>query len=135
MATVGDVALGIANQLATITGLDVADYVPDTINAPAGFVMLTAMTEDTLGAGMGMTFDAVVLTSRANDRVNQRMLYDYASASGPNSVWAAFFANPGLGLTDGTMARVVNVRHLRVEEIAAFSYFGLAFVIEVTTPA
>jgi hypothetical protein len=136
MATVGDVAIGLAQRLATITGLDVADYVPDNVNAPAGFVLLTDGHEASFGGGdIELAFDVVILTPRVSDRVNQRLLHDFASFSGDRSVFVAINTDPTLGGLPGTRARVVNVRHLHTDEIALYNYFGIAAHVEVTTPA
>jgi hypothetical protein len=136
MATVGDVAIGLAQRLASITGLDMVDYVPDNLNAPAGFILLTDGREAAFGGGdIELQFDAVILTPRTSDRVNQRLLYDYASFSGDRSVFVAINTDPTLGGLPDTRARVVNVRNLHTDEIALYNYFGIAAHVEVTTPA
>lgn len=133
MATIRDIAAGIAD-LASQLGIQAFAYVPDSVQAPASFVRLTAVDEESFGLGsMGVKFDLVFVTSRTTE-VGQYQLYDYAAHTGVKSVWQLVDENRDLGLTDGTDANVTGYRSLGVEEVAAYGYYGGAFEVTVTTP-
>lgn len=134
MATIGEVADGLAQTISTATGLRTVDYIPEDINPPVLFLALASSIER--GAfqrgQMELMFDAVIFTSRAVDRVGQKLLYEYASFSGDLSVWKAVDDDNDLGLT-GTNAAVLRYRPLGIDEIAGYGYFGGAFEIMVLT--
>ncbi|HMI48898.1 MAG TPA: hypothetical protein VK481_09535 [Gemmatimonadaceae bacterium] len=133
MATVAEIASGIADVAENVIGLRAFDYVPDSINPPAAILILGEITEETFGYGsMEVPFDLVVLVSRTTARVGQGSLYEYASHTGDKSLWLAIANNKSLGLA-GVNARIVRYRPLGIEEIAAYGYFGGAFEMIVTT--
>jgi hypothetical protein len=134
VASLPDIAEGIAATAAMVPGLRMVDHVPSDLNPPAGFVTLVETVEDTFGLGsMASTFELVVLVSLASERVGQRALLEYADNSGTRSVWAVFASEPDLGLSDGTNARIAGYRTLGIEEIAGYGYYGGAFTIQVTS--
>lgn len=98
-ATVTEVKQGLANRLATITGLRAFAYQPDQLNAPIAFSMLdnilyhrtmaTAMTE--------MSFTVTVIVCKADSRSAQSQVDPYVSATGASSVKAAIEGDRTLG--------------------------------------
>lgn len=134
MASVGDVAAGLASQLSIVTGIRATDYVPDSINPPAAFVNLTGRAVDDFDGSLILTFDLIVLVSRASARVGTGTLYEFVSGRGDQSVDQAINDNQDLNLTDGTRAVPGEYRSLGIEEIAAYGYMGGAFAVVVTTP-
>ena len=136
MATIAQVAAGLASVLDDVPGLRVVTFVADDVNPPVAILHLLEVEPETMGRGIStLTWEATVLVSRAVDRVGQEALYDYASLAGTNSVWAAVGHNNTLGLPDGTQATVMRYRGLGLEELAAYGYYGGVFEIAVTTPA
>lgn len=98
-ATVTEVKQGLANRLATISGLRAFAYQPDQLNAPIAFSMLdnilyhrtmrTALTE--------MTFTVTVIVCKADSRSAQSQVDPYVSATGASSVKAAIEGDRTLG--------------------------------------
>lgn len=98
-ATITQVKQGLANRLATITGLRAFAYQPDQLNAPIAFptldnvlyhrTMRTALTE--------MTFTVTLIVCKADSRSAQSQVDPYISASGSQSVRAAIEGDPTLG--------------------------------------
>lgn len=134
MATIREIATGIADLASRLDGIQAFGFVPDSVQAPAAFVRWTSTDEDSFGLGsMTVKFDLVFVTSRTTE-VGQYQLYEFASHTGDQSVWQLVDQNRDLGLTDGTDASVTGARSLGVEEVAAYGYYGAAFEITVTTP-
>jgi hypothetical protein len=98
-ATVTEVKEGLANRLATITGLRAFAYQPDQLNAPIAFSLLenisfhrtmrTALTE--------MTFTVTVIVCKADSRAAQSQVDPYVSATGAYSIKAAIEGDRTLG--------------------------------------
>jgi hypothetical protein len=98
-ATITEVKEGLANRLATITGLRAFAYQPDQLNAPIAFSLLenisfhrtmrTALTE--------MTFTVTVIVCKADSRAAQSQVDPYVSATGAYSIKAAIEGDRTLG--------------------------------------
>lgn len=133
MASIGDIALGLAEQLSAVTGVKGAtDYYPERFaQSPIAFVNLGEITESTYGfESLTVKFDAIVAVARGvSPRIGQRSLYDFYTP-----VAQAINDNADLGLGDGTNARVVQARGMTVDDTAGLSYYAVAFEVEVTTP-
>lgn len=98
-ATVSQVATGIRNRLATISGLRVFNYQPEQVNPPIGFPVLNQIRyHGAYGGGMvEMDWSIVVVTGRWLDRTAHTALDGYLSYSGATSIRAAIEADKTLG--------------------------------------
>lgn len=78
----------LASQLATITGLQVYTYPPDSITAPAAAMWPETIDYDqTYGRGVDrMTVHLRVLTGRIDDETAWSKVAEWASGSGTGSV-------------------------------------------------
>ena len=98
-ASITEVKQGLANRLATITGLRAFAYQPDQLNAPIAFSLLdnvlyhrtmrTPLTE--------MTFTVTVIVCKADSRSAQSQVDPYVSATGAYSVKGAIEGDRTLG--------------------------------------
>lgn len=133
MADLVSIADGIAETIEQATGLRALGYVPEDVNPPMMFVVPPEVDRSTFARGqMELRLEVVVFTSRAVDRVGQQAILEYASFTGPKSVWKAVDDRKDLGLT-GTDAAVLRFRPLGIEEVAAYGYFGGAFELLIIT--
>ena len=98
-ATVSQVATGIRNRLATISGLRVFNYQPEQVNPPIGFPVLNQIRyHGAYNGGMvEMDWSIVVVTGRWLDRTAHTALDGYLSYSGATSIRAAIEADKTLG--------------------------------------
>jgi hypothetical protein len=91
---------GLGVRLATITGLRVFDFVPDSFSPPAAVVSLPQMVEYDLtmarGADRG-SFQVYVLVGKASDRSARDQLAAYIAGTGSSSVKTAIEAGKTLG--------------------------------------
>lgn len=135
MATIGECAIALAEQIGTATGLRTTDYVPEDLDPPFLFVAFDRLRIVTMSAGsVDLFLDCVVFTSRASDRVGQRALYEYLSLQAPKSVVAAIMADTTLGLAGVSCSPASDdIRSLGVDEVAAYGYFGGVVPVLITT--
>lgn len=120
-------ALGV--RLATIAGLRVSDYPPDSISPPAAVVAYAELTYDSTyarGADMA-TFPVHVLVSRTSDRMARDQIEAYRAGSGPKSVKAAVDGNLGGVVADARVASSV----VEAIDVNGVSYIGATFSVEV----
>ena len=98
-ATVSQVATGIRNRLATISGLRVFNYQPEQVNPPIGFPVLNQIRYHGAYSGgmVEMDWSIVVVTGRWLDRTAHTALDGYLSYSGATSIRAAIEADKTLG--------------------------------------
>lgn len=135
MASIAEVATGLASTISTATGLRCFDYIPEDVNPPACVVTIDSIEPGAFKLGqMDMVFQATVLTARASDRAGQKALFEYMDSGddNPKSVWRAIYDTPSLGLSN-TNCGLRQMRSLTVEEIAAYGYYGVLFEILVLT--
>ena len=135
MATIGECAIALAEQIGEATGLRTADYVTDDLDPPFLFVAFDRLQIVTMSAGsVNLHLDCVVFTSRASDRVGQQSIYEYLSLQAPKSIIAAIMADTTLGLSGVSCSPASDeIRSLGVEEIAAYGYFGGVVPVLITT--
>lgn len=98
-ASVGEVATGIRNRLATISGLRVFNYQPEQLNPPIGFPILNSINYHRAfqGGMVEMDWSVVIIVGRYVDRVAHDILDGYLSFDGATSVRAAIEADKTLG--------------------------------------
>jgi hypothetical protein len=98
-ATVSQVATGLKNRLATISGLRTFDYQPEQLNPPVGFPVIDSIEyHRAMGGGdVTMRFNVFVIVGRYLDRVAHANLDAYLSYSGASSLRAALEGDRTLG--------------------------------------
>lgn len=99
MSTVGDLRTGLANRVATISGLRTSATVPDNPTPPQAVVYLNRIDYDVaMGRGCDeYEFTILVIVGRAADRVAQTSLDVYCDPSGMTSIKAAVEGDTTLG--------------------------------------
>jgi hypothetical protein len=99
MASIQELRLGIATNLATIPGLRTSLDVPDQVNPPIAIVQFVRVNYH-LDMNNGMSeylFSAQVIVGRADERSAQRNLDAYCSSTGASSVLLAVESDRTLG--------------------------------------
>lgn len=125
---------GIEARLLTV-GLRATAHVADNVSPPAAVVGVPDVEsyEEAYGRGKyNLAPTITVLTSAALDRTGQLALADYASLTGPLSVFAAIEADRTLGgAAEDT--RVESFRPLGLDEVGRIGYYGGIFTVTVLT--
>lgn len=132
-ATIEAIMLGIEARLATIEGLRVTEFTPDSVIPPAAFVGVPPIPEyrSTFGRGIYTLQPTVtVVTSTALDRVGQMKLAGYANPTGSTSIAVAIEGDRTLG---GTVQEcwVTAFRPTRLETVGGLQYYGGVFELTV----
>ena len=98
-ATVTEIAAGLRDNLATISGLRVFDYVPDVFATPCGFVMFDSVDFNNAfrTGNPRYSFTVTVVVGRTADRAAQESIHHYLDVDGPMSVFAALESDCTLG--------------------------------------
>lgn len=132
MSTISQIRTALQTRLATISGLDVYDTVPGTINPPAAIVQRRSGPHpDTLGASrVSYTMQVTVLLGLADDQAAQNALDGYLSPTGADSILAAVDADETLG-GKVDYALVVDVEQDAIMEFAGMKMLGAHVVVEV----
>jgi hypothetical protein len=133
MASVKDMRVAIAKNLATITGLRVTPYVPDNPNAPAAFIEPQSINYDlTFHRGLDeFDFDVTLLVQRVtSERVGQDNLDEYVNSSGAKSVKSAIELDRTLGglVQD---CRVTSLSSYGQVSYGDTTYLGAVFSVKV----
>ena len=91
MATMSELRTGLANRLATITGLRTSATIPDQPQPPMAVVYPDRVIYDqAFGRGSDeYTFIVLVIVGRIAERSAQTSLDSYCNPSGPTSIKAA----------------------------------------------
>ena len=99
MTALTDLRTGLANRLATISGLRSSSYIPDNPQPPIAVVMPGRITYDTaFGRGSDeYEFTITLIVGRVADRASQTNLDAYCASSGSASVKAAIEGDRSLG--------------------------------------
>ena len=99
MTALSDLRTGLANRLATITGLRSSATIPDNPQPPIAVVVPSRILYDTaMGRGSDeYEFTVTVIVGRVHDRTSQTNLDAYCASSGSASVKAAIEADRTLG--------------------------------------
>lgn len=132
MASIQELRLGIANNLATISGLRTSLDVPDQVNPPIAIVQFSRVQYH-LDMGNGMSeynFSVQVIVGRVDERTAQRNLDAYCSSSGSSSVMLAIRSDRTLGgkAFDCIVTEVSSYGQLISNDI---TYLGAEFQVRV----
>jgi hypothetical protein len=128
----GDIMDGLATALATISGLQVYGYPPDSVTTPAAVVALpdTITYDDTMARGADrITIPVHVLVGKVSDRSAAAALAGYLSGAGTSSVKAAVESDATLGGAADT-ARVTEAS-VSVMTVAGVDLLAASFSIDV----
>lgn len=135
MPDVQEVADALADTITAATGLRCFPFLPSDVNPPACVLVLGPAERSAFKLGSAfLTFEAHVYVSTISDRAAGKHLYEYASWTGPRSMWTALEDTPDLGLSDCNAA-VLRYRPVGLEEVAVYGYLGGIFDITVATTA
>jgi hypothetical protein len=98
-ATISQVNAGIKTRLATISGLRVFDYMPDAVNPPLAFPVLTGIEYHKAfsGGDVQFSYNVGVVVGRVSERTAQTTLDQFMSYSGASSIRAALEGDKTLG--------------------------------------
>ena len=98
-ATISQVNAGIKTRLATISGLRVFDYMPDAVNPPLAFPVLTGIEYHKAfsGGDVQFSYNIGVVVGRVSERTAQTTLDQFMSYSGASSIRAALEGDKTLG--------------------------------------
>lgn len=131
MIDVNAVMNGVGTRLATITGLNVIDYVPESLSPPSAVVRIPSVEYDsTMARGCDDgTLTVEVYVSRADAESSRDELAAYMAGSGSKSIKAAIEGDVTLGGAADTV-RVVSAvpDYMNVGEVA---YLVAVFTINV----
>ena len=99
MTSLSSLRTGLANRLATISGLRASATIPDNPAPPVAVVMPGRITYDTaFGRGSDeYEFTIMLIVGRVADRASQTNLDAYCASSGSTSVKAAIEGDRTLG--------------------------------------
>lgn len=84
-------AEALQTALATIPGLRVVEYIPDSLNPPMAMVSLNSVQyHNTFGIGSPQyNFVVSVIVARSSDRIAQRRLSEFVAPTGAQSIKAS----------------------------------------------
>ena len=99
MASISDLRIGIANNLATISGLRTSPTLPDSPNPPIALVTpISVSFDDSFKRGMQTyTFVISVIVGRVDERSAQNKLDAFVSSTGSQSIKLAVESDKTLG--------------------------------------
>jgi len=121
MTALTDLRTGLANRLATISGLRSSSYIPDNPQPPVTIVMPGRITYDTaFGRGSDeYEFTITLVVGRVADRASQTNLDAYCASSGSASVKAAIEGDRSLGGTalDCRVTEMTNQGSLAIGDV------------------
>lgn len=130
--TVSTIRDGIKTRLATISGLNAYDTVPDNPSPPFATVLPTGIEYDTAMADGAHTyrFTILVAVGRVMEGVAQDALDAYCDATGASSIRAAMRGDRTLSgaCYDSRVTEMRNYSQLPIGEVV---YLGAEFVVEV----
>lgn len=122
---------GLATRLATISGLRVEQFVPETANPPCAFIGAPTVTfDDDFNGSCTVRFPVLVLVSAADMKRGQDALDDYIDTTGSKSVRAALDADPDLAGAAQSV-RLTGVDTPQLYTFGEQSYVGASFTVEV----
>lgn len=130
--TASDLQSALATALATISGLRVADHLPEQVSPPMAVIQVQSVTyHRAMNGGLSEWQYIVSLVSgRMGDRSAQLLLDGWMSYDGEQSVRAAIESDPTLGGECSTLkvADMVTVRPLSIGDAA---YLTCEFTVTV----
>jgi hypothetical protein len=99
MALLSDLRIGLANNLATVSGLRTAATMPDNPSPPIAIIVPSSIAFDnTFQRGMQTySFTVLVIVGRADERTAQNKLDAYCASTGTQSIKLAVEKDKTLG--------------------------------------
>lgn len=130
--TVSAIRTGLANRLATISGLRYAAVVPEDPNPPVAIVIPSTITYDsTFGRAMDeYEFTILVLVGRVDSRTAQNLLDGYCNPSGATSIKTAIEGDRTLAGVAFDL-RVTSMRNYQQTLVGDTTYLSAEFVVQV----
>lgn len=131
MSDITAMSQGIANNLATISGIRTYAEIPDMPNLPAAVVSLVSVEYDQAYAGglTNYTFNVTVIVSRVTERRAQQRLHDVIQ-TGSGSVKAAIQSDRTLG-GNAFDCIVTEMNNIATTTIGDIEYLTASFVVVV----
>lgn len=123
---------GLGVRLATISGLRVFDFAPDSISPPAAIVSLPDNVEYDVAMFRGadrLTIPVHVLVGKVSDRNARDRLGDYLAGTGATSVKTAIEADKTLGGAADSVR--VESATVSVITIAGMEFLSATFIVDV----
>ena len=132
MTTVSTIRIGLATNLATITGLRTSATMPDAINPPIAIVVPEGITFDSaMARGMDeYSFTIMVIVGRADARTSQGKVDDFCNPTGAGSVKTAIESDRTLGGAAQTL-RVTEMRSYTSITAGDVVYLAAEFAVTV----
>jgi hypothetical protein len=134
MASIADIRDGIAENIATITGLRTTTTIPDNPQPPVAIIQPSSINYDRAFArGLDeYNFVVTVIVGRASERQAQRLLDLYCGGTGSSSVKTAIESNRTLsGLIQDL--RVTTMRNYGTITLGEVIYLAVEFDLVVYT--
>jgi len=130
MASITELRAGIKANLATINGLRVSDYQPDSINPPVAIVFPVSLNYDeTFYRGMQTyTFAVQIIVGRVSERTGQSTIDSYCSSTGSNSIKLAIESDKTLSGKAFDL-RVTDMRNYGELLVGEVNYLSAEFVV------
>lgn len=123
---------GIGVRLATISGLRVFDFMPDSFSPPAAVVSLPDLVDYDASYQRGtdrIKFNVHVLVGKVSDRNARDRLGDYLAGTGGTSVKTAIEADKTLGGAAETTR--VESATVSVMTVAGMDFLAATWVVDV----
>lgn len=131
-ATLGEIAEGLAEAVATVKGVRTYDHVPDVFAVPCAYVMPEAV--EYWGAFSGgdaqHVYVVTLVVGRTAERHAQKALYEFMSFDGVRSIRAAIEADRTLGGRVQTLL-VERADNIRVIAEGEQSYLACDFACRI----
>ena len=135
MASLSSIRSGLSTRLATISGLSVYSYVPDSIEPPTAVVgvMSSVDYDSTMSRGSdSYEIPLYLYVSRVDAELSQDSLDEFLAGSGSSSIKQAIEGDSTLGGVVSS-ARVVEASNYGVYTINSIDYLGVEFNVEIIT--
>jgi hypothetical protein len=130
MALVSELRTGLANNLATISGLRTTPTIPDNPNPPIAVILPQGVEYDnTFGRGMNTyTFAVTVIVGRVSERSGQNALDAYVSSTGSSSIKLAIESDKTLNGKAFDL-RVTDSRNYGELTVGEVTYLSAEFTV------
>jgi len=130
MALISELRTGLANNLATISGLRTTPTIPDNPNPPIAVILPQGVEYDnTFGRGMNTyTFAVTVIVGRVSERSGQNALDAYVSSTGLSSIKLAIESDKTLNGKAFDL-RVTDSRNYGELTVGEVTYLSAEFTV------
>ena len=132
MASLSDIRTGLANRIATISGLRTAATIPDQVNPPIAIVIPERLTyDDAFNRGLvTYSFLVQVIVGKVSERTSQNKIDGFINPTGTTSIKAAIEGDKTLnGAVFDT--RVTEVTGYSVVQVGDIAYMSCEFRVTV----